>query len=165
MVKLRIFRWLVVLSLFATSHSVAQANCRQTLAFSLDVPGSVDAEEYQLQLKGLAAELGIPDGTSRVLTMAKFPLQILVFEWSGQNYQRILKPWTNILNIEILKRPSSKLRHIQRQYSPPTTALGKATRAQLHMQSICQKKLVILQSMPWSLVSIQPNYCHMRDYL
>ena len=52
----------------------------------------MDAKEYQLQLKGLAAALGSPDVTFNILTTAKFPVQILVFEWSGQNYQRILIP-------------------------------------------------------------------------
>jgi len=114
----RFFGWLVVASLFATSHSAAQANCRQALAFGLDVSGSVNAEEYQLQLKGLAAALGSPDVTSSILTMAKFPMRTLVFEWSGQNYQPILIPWANILNIEILESLSSKLHHTQRQYAP-----------------------------------------------
>jgi len=139
----RIFRWLVVASLFAISHSVAQANCRQALAFGLDVSGSVDTEEYQLQLKGLAAALGSPDVTSSILTTAKFPVRILVFEWSGQNYQRILIPWTNILNIEILESLSSKLRHTQRQDAPPTTALGKAIQtgvSYLNQQPSCWKR-------------------------
>jgi len=55
----------------AASHSTAQAACQQALAFGLDVSKSVDAEEYQLQLKGLAAALTSPDVTSSILTMPR----------------------------------------------------------------------------------------------
>ncbi len=74
LVKLTIFKWLVATAFVATSASTAQAACRQALAMGLDVSGSVDAEEYQLQLKGLATALTSPDVTSSILTMPKFPL-------------------------------------------------------------------------------------------
>jgi len=92
----------------------------------LDVSGSVDAEEYQLQLKGLATALTSPDVTSSILTMPKFPVRLLVFEWSGQDYQRILIPWTDISNIEVLENLSTELCLTQRRGAPPTRALGKA---------------------------------------
>jgi hypothetical protein len=110
----------------AASHSSAQAACRQALAFGLDVSGSVNAEEYQLQLKGVAAGLTSPDVTFSILTMPKFPVRLLVFEWSGQDYQRILTPWTDISNIEVLQNLSTELRLTQSRDAPPTTALGKA---------------------------------------
>ena len=110
----------------AASHSTAQAACQQALAFGLDVSKSVDAEEYQLQLKGLAATLTSPDVTSSILTMPKFPVRLLVFEWSGQDYQRNLIPWTDISNIEVLENLSTELCLTQRRGAPPTRALGKA---------------------------------------
>ena len=80
----------------------------------------MDAEEYQLQLKGLAAAMGSPDVTSSILI-----------------------PCTKILNIEILESLSSKLRHNQRQYAPSTTALGKAIQtgvSYLNQQPSCWKR-------------------------
>ena len=127
----------------AASHSTAQAACRQALAFGLDVSGSVDAEEYQLQLKGLAAALTSPDVTYSILTMPKFPVRLLVFEWSGQDYQRILIPWTDISNIEVLQNLSTELRLTQRRDAPPTTALGKAIQTgvrYLNQQPSCWKR-------------------------
>ena len=59
----------------------------------LDVSGSVDTREYQLQIHGLAAALTSRDVTSSILSMPKAPVKLLVFEWNGQNYQRILVPW------------------------------------------------------------------------
>ena len=127
----------------AASHSTAQAACQQALAFGLDVSKSVDAEEYQLQLKGLAATLTSPDVTSSILTMPKFPVRLLVFEWSGQDYQRILIPWTDISNIEVLQNLSTELRLTQRRDAPPTTALGKAIQTgvrYLNQQPSCWKR-------------------------
>ena len=80
----------------------------------------MDAEEYQLQLKGLAAAIGSPDVTSSILI-----------------------PCTKILNIEILESLSSKLRHTQRQYAPSNTALGKAIQtgvSYLNQQPSCWKR-------------------------
>jgi hypothetical protein len=106
--------------------SIAQAACRQALAMGLDVSGSVDAGEYQLQLQGLAAALTSPDITSSILSVPSAPVRLLVYEWSGQNYQRILIPWTEISNLKTLQNLSTKLHQVQRQDAPPTTALGKA---------------------------------------
>ena len=44
-------------TLWVTSSAGADAACRQALALGLDVSGSVDEAEYQLQLQGLAAAL------------------------------------------------------------------------------------------------------------
>ena len=80
----------------------------------------MDAEEYQLQLKGLAAAMSSPDVTSSILI-----------------------PCTKILNIEILESLSSKLRHTQRQDAPPATALGKAIQTEvsyLNQQPSCSKR-------------------------
>ena len=85
------------------SHSIAQADCRQALAFGLDVFGSVDLEEYQLRVKDLAAALTSPDVISGILPMPEFLVRLLVFEWSSKNYQRILIPWTSISNIKTLQ--------------------------------------------------------------
>jgi len=88
---------------------------------------SVDQGYYQLQIKGLAAALTSPDVVSSILTMPEFPMRLLVFECSGQNYQCILMPWTEISNIKTLQNLSTELRLTQQHNAPLTTALGKAT--------------------------------------
>ena len=109
----------------------------------LDVSGSVDTREYQLQIHGLAAALTSRDVTSSILSMPKAPVKLLVFEWSGQNYQRILVPWTEISNEQTLQNLSTGLRQTMRQDAPPTTALGKAIQSGtgfLNQQSSCWKR-------------------------
>ena len=143
MVKLTIFKWLVATAFVATSASTAQAACRQALAMGLDVSGSVDSGEYQLQLQGLAAALTSPEITSSILIMPNAPVRLLVYEWSGQNYQRILIPWTEISNLQTLQNLSNKLHQVQRRDTPPTTALGKAIQSGigfLNQQTSCWKR-------------------------
>ena len=84
------------------SHSISQADCRQALAFGLDVSGSVDSEEYQLKIKDLATALTSPDVVPGILTMPELPVRLLVFASSGKNYQRTLIPKTRISNIKTL---------------------------------------------------------------
>ena len=88
---------------------------------------SVDQEEYQPQIKGLAAALTTPDVVSSILTMPEFPMRLLVFECSGQNYQCILIPWTEISNLKTLQNLSTELCLTQQHNAPLTTVLGKAT--------------------------------------
>ena len=83
-------------ALWLTGAAGADAACRQALALGLDVSGSVDEGEYQLQLRGLAAALVSDDVRASLVRLPDAPVRILVFEWSGQDYQRVLIEWTDI---------------------------------------------------------------------
>ncbi len=84
----------VIVALFATS--TAQAQCRQALALGFDVSGSVDEEEYRLQLDGLATALADPEVRHAFLITPHTPVRLMMFEWSGPRDQRIVLPWTDI---------------------------------------------------------------------
>ena len=75
------------------SRPAQAAACRQALALGLDVSGSVDADEYRLQLDGLAAALASPEVVSALIADAASPVRITVYEWSGPNDQQVLVPW------------------------------------------------------------------------
>ncbi|MCW1950803.1 MAG: DUF1194 domain-containing protein, partial [Octadecabacter sp.] len=61
-------RFLVLTGLLlASSPVLSQTTCRQALALGLDVSGSVDVQEYRLQLDGLALALGDPEVTAALL--------------------------------------------------------------------------------------------------
>lgn len=63
-----------------TTLNAAQATCRQALVLGLDVSGSVDMKEYQLQLKGLSNALLNDEVRSSFFVMPKSPVKLLVFE-------------------------------------------------------------------------------------
>ena len=141
----RLRKALVALSfaLWLTGAAGADAACRQALALGLDVSGSVDEGEYQLQLRGLAAALVSDDVRASLVRLPDAPVRILVFEWSGQDYQRVLIEWTDITSPSRLEAVSQQLRSTTRRPAPPTTALGQAIQVGagfLNQQPDCWKR-------------------------
>jgi len=135
---------------WVTSSASADAACRQALALGLDVSGSVDEAEYQLQLKGLAAALISDDVRASLMRLPDAPVRILVFEWSGQDYQRVLIPWTDITSPSRLKAVSEQLQSTTRRQAPPTTALGQAIQVGagfLNQQPDCWKRTLDISGM------------------
>ncbi len=106
----------------------AQAQCRQALLLALDVSGSVDSREYQLQLQGLAGALIDPDVQNAILAQPSHPVHIAVYEWSGPKYQRVLLGWSKITSQQTLFTVSSHLANLPRHPAPPGTALGNSMR-------------------------------------
>nr|WP_106607046.1 DUF1194 domain-containing protein [Shimia abyssi] len=104
----------------------AHSGCRQALALGLDVSGSVDAQEYQLQLQGLAGALQHDEVQSVLLAMPSHPVRLAVFEWSGPDDQRVLLPWTEVVDPASLTAITRSLSTTQRTQMDPSTALGSA---------------------------------------
>lgn len=105
---------------------VGAASCRQALALALDVSGSVDTDEYRLQIGGLAAALRHPDVVRALLAMPDSPVRIAVFEWSGPDFQRLLLDWTEITDAATLEVAANRVWRTTRVKAPPSTALGTA---------------------------------------
>ena len=104
----------------------AQAACRQALVLGLDISGSVDAREYQLQREGLAAALGAPAVRAALLQQLDAPVRLSVFEWSGPAAQTVILPWTEIADAEALDAARSRILTAPRTVQDQTTALGSA---------------------------------------
>lgn len=106
--------------------ATAQDACRQSLALGLDVSGSVDLDEYRLQLDGLAAALTDPQVASALLTGVDRPVVLAVYEWSDESFQRLLIDWIAITTAAELEGVAQRLRDTPRQPAPHTTAIGAA---------------------------------------
>lgn len=104
----------------------AQEACREALALGLDVSGSVDGEEYRLQLDGLAEALADPEVAAALLTGVERPVWLAVYEWSAEDFQRLLIDWIAIASPEALASVTARLRETPRTPAPPTTAIGAA---------------------------------------
>lgn len=102
-----------------------EAACRHALALGLDVSGSVNAREYQLQRRGLASALTSPRVTEVLLRHPDAPVRIAVFEFSGPDHQAMVQPWTE-LTLDTLPQVASRLSTLPRISAPPTTAVGSA---------------------------------------
>lgn len=104
----------------------SDAACRQALALGLDVSGSVDAREYQLQRDGVAAALTSAAVTDVLLKSGAAPVDVVVFEWSGPAHQVIVQPWVTLSDAAVLLKVAHRIRTSPREAGSPTTAIGSA---------------------------------------
>ncbi|WP_373352923.1 DUF1194 domain-containing protein [Pseudoroseicyclus sp. CXY001] len=131
----------LALALALALPGAAEAACRQALAIGLDVSGSVDAEEYRLQLGGLAGALASPEVIAR-LTEPGPEVRLMVYEWSGPAAQRVLLPWTALRTEADVLSAAAVLQATPRVGTAPTTALGTA--------------------MGWGAAALEPQDCWQR---
>jgi len=122
---LRLFAGILTIIL-AASPAISQTACRQALAIGLDISGSVDEQEYRLQLDGLASALLQRDVQAAFLAIPGANVRLFVYEWGGYGTQRALIQWTDITDIAVLETVASTLQATRREPHDPATAIGKA---------------------------------------
>lgn len=116
--------WIAVcLALWSATCASA---CRQALVLALDVSGSVDGIEYQQQVNGLAFALGHPDIRASILSDVEQPVVLSVFEWSSQNHQYVILPWTRLDSASALNRAIGQIQRHRKVRAGLKTALGTA---------------------------------------
>lgn len=123
---LRRLTFSIPLLLLFSLTTQARSACRQALALGLDVSGSVDSQEYRLQLSGLAAALRHPEVVQALVAMPSNPVRVAIFEWSSPDYQRLILNWTAITDEASLLQIAARLDTAERNQAPPGTALGTA---------------------------------------
>ncbi|NNE80948.1 MAG: DUF1194 domain-containing protein [Silicimonas sp.] len=101
-------------------------SCRLALSLALDVSGSVNADEYRLQVQGLAAALEDPEVQAAFLAIEGTPVALSIYEWSSSKYQRLIQDWIVIGSADALSSLASKVRRWQREPAPEATGLGAA---------------------------------------
>jgi len=104
----------------------ANAACRQALIFALDVSSSVDAQEYALQMQGLAGALLDAQVQALMLSQPSAPINLSVFEWSGRFDQRLILDWTSINSSGDLAAIAAILTTQSRPDVTRPTAIGAA---------------------------------------
>lgn len=100
--------------------------CRLALALALDVSGSVDSEEYRLQMSGLANALGDPDVEAALFSIPDAPVALAVYEWSSSRYQLVIQDWILIDSKAVLEGVRARLSNWPRGKAPEATGLGAA---------------------------------------
>ncbi|MGR3461120.1 MAG: DUF1194 domain-containing protein [Roseovarius sp.] len=116
-------RWAALFAgLFAAP---AEAACRLALVLALDVSSSVDAQEYDLQRKGLAAALDAPDIRQAILR-GEGDVALAVYEWSGRDRQKLHLDWTVLRSHADITRAAALLAGMERSTAEFPTALGAA---------------------------------------
>lgn len=116
----------LALGLSLAPGPAAARGCRIALALALDVSSSVDADEYRLQVEGLAAALRDPEVAAAFLAVPGLRVDLAVFEWSGRRQQEMIAPWTGIASADDLFDVAAQVEGAPRAFSRHATAIGEA---------------------------------------
>ncbi len=153
---------ILVLSLLVAFPAKA---CDLALALAVDVSGSVDPEEFQIQMDGLAA--GLRDGTvSDALIKARAALALV--QWTGASRQELSVPWTRIETREDVEKLAQTIETTPRAWRNFSTAIGEALRfttAEFWAVSECKRKVIDVSGDGVSNEGIDPREMHatLRD--
>jgi hypothetical protein len=102
--------------------------CRLALVLALDVSGSVDAREYELQVGGVASALRDGEVRSAILSDPAAPVEIAIFEWSGSQFQRQIVDWTTLSSPAAIDGVATRVARWTRISAPEATGIGSAMR-------------------------------------
>ena len=153
-------RAFLILAGFLGTAVPAQA-CDLALVLAVDVSGSVDTEEYRIQMDGLAEALRDPI-VSEALVRAE--AQLMLVQWTGATRQTVTLPWramTNFVAVEDFAADVAADTRVWRNYS---TAVGEAlnfSMQQFDQVAGCRRHLIDLSGDGRSNEGVSPQGQHM----
>ena len=96
------------------------------LVVAIDVSFSVDSDEHRLQMAGFAAALESSEVLDAIASGPHQKISITVFQWSGEDNQVTIVPWTTIATDDDAKRIASFLSRGPRSVAEGGTATASA---------------------------------------
>ena len=116
--------------------------CETALLLAIDVSGSIDPNEYELQAEGLAAALRDPQ-IADILVQGQVALAVM--QWSGLGEQAIVQPWRRMLTPEDVDRFAAAAAATPRAFVNSETAVGEAISvavAQFPAVADCRRRVI-----------------------
>lgn len=108
---------------FALALPTQALPCDLALALAVDVSGSVDPTEFDIQMQGLAN--GLRDSiVSEALVRAE--ASVLLVQWTGTSRQEVTLPWTRIRNFQDVEALAEAVETAPRRWRNFSTAIGDA---------------------------------------
>ncbi len=136
--------------------------CDLALALAVDVSGSVDSEEYRIQMDGLAAGLRDPIVSE---ALVRGQAHLMLVQWTGTSRQRITIPWTRIDSFVTLDRFADQVAVDPRVWRNFSTAIGEAletTVGSFDEVAECKRHLIDLSGDGISNEGIEPSTIHAK---
>ena len=97
--------------------------CDVALMLAVDVSGSVDRDEYRIQMEGLAAGLADPTITAALINGQ---VQLALMQWTGSGRQSVGLNWTTMTDEEAVSQFSAQIIAEPRVWRDFSTAIGEA---------------------------------------
>lgn len=116
--------------------------CDTALLLAIDISGSIDAAEYDLQVRGLAEGLEDPD---IIAALVQGQSAIAVVQWSGVGAQALVLPWQRVFDAGDAVRLAAAARALPRNFRASETAVGQAidfSAAQFASVPECRRKVI-----------------------
>ncbi len=110
------------------------------LVIALDVSGSVDSGEFDLQREGLSRALESPQVAGAIAGGVNGSIAVTVVQWSGFIEKMVKVDWVRVSNASDLSRLANEVRQMTRQYDDGATDIGGAI-------GFCQR---LFASVPYS---------------
>ena len=137
--------------------------CAVALVLAMDVSGSVDRQEYALQMSGLADALGDPL-VSEALVNAN--ALVTLVQWSGRSRQRVSIPWTSIRGHGDVVALRGRVKAVDRAYRNYATAIGevldRAVDLLLDAPQPCDRRVIDVSGDGASNEGKRPGHVHAR---
>lgn len=133
---LRLFLFCVALT------ATAPRACELALVLAVDVSGSVDSREYDIQMQGLAAALR--DGIV-VDALIEQEAMVTLIQWTGATRQRRTIPWTQMRADSDVLALADRIGTNKRVWRNYSTAIGEAlieAEAALVEVPQCRRKVI-----------------------
>ena len=108
-----------------TGSAIEEIDVDTELQLLLDVSGSVNSSEYQLQLDGYANAFGSTDLQQAILNGPIGSIAVQLIMWSGSSQQQVMIDWSLIDSIESASSLSSAIVSLARPFAG-FTAIGSA---------------------------------------
>jgi len=108
----------------AAWNSPAQGDVDVMLVIALDVSGSVDAEEFDLQREGLARALDSPQIADAIAAGPHKSIAVTVVQWSGFTEQIVKINWRRVSGATDLSALAGDVRQMTRRYDGGATDIG-----------------------------------------
>lgn len=108
------------LSLLLAGPAMA-ASVDLLLVLAVDVSGSIDAEEYQMQHQGYAEAFSSDAVVDAIRSGEAQAIAVTYVEWSGAGHQRQLVPWTLVTDKESAMAFAREVREAPRVFSDWTS--------------------------------------------
>jgi Ca-activated chloride channel family protein len=138
-VKLAIMRFALLFFLLCPRALLA---CDLALVLAVDVSGSVDEQEYRIQMDGLA--LALQDG---IVADALIDAQarVSLIQWSGSSRQVQTVPWMAMLSLKDVANLADQIANDPRLWRNYSTAIGEALELSVqsfHQVAACRRKII-----------------------
>jgi Protein of unknown function (DUF1194) len=116
----------IFLALMTCFPVAAQTPVAIELVLALDSSASVDKQEFQLQLEGLALAFRDPDVSKAVSNLAPFGVAIAVIQWGGEGETRVIVPFTVLKSVRDSKAFGFRISRTRRFNRASTTSIATA---------------------------------------